>query len=381
MTTASRYEPTPTTARVPGPRLARLLRTTRLTLLLAIGAALLVGNTAVATAGKASCSVDAGQAAIDAGRYQRAIAEFSCVITAQPTAVDGYRGRVEAQLLLGRYADALTDYNRVTTTVLPAHPDAVAAIHAGYAARLAANPGDVPALTGASFARWWQFEYVHAAQILQDLLAVRPNDLYGTLFRGSSRLLHNAHASGVVDLDLAITKAPGSADVRWVVADAYTYGLVDLDRAFAEASLALGLGLDTPRVHSILATALNASGDVQAAATHVDRAIDLVTAELVAAPLLAPGQALTLGLVPGRVYEIPLPVTAGELVSIATSSKDMWDTIAVLLDPAGTPVLGSDDDNAYFAAFDWVAPQTGVYRLRVTSFEAISTGDIRVARD
>jgi hypothetical protein len=363
-------------------RLARLLRTTRLTLMLAIGAALLLGPTAVGTvaAGKAACSVADGQAAIDAGRYQRAIAEFTCVIAAQPTEVEGYRGRVEAQVLLGRYAAALTDYNRVTTTVLPVHPGAVSTIYAGYAARLAANPADVPALTGASFARWWQYDYVGAVQVLGDLLAVRPNDLYGTLFRGSSRLLHNAHASGVADLETAIAKAPASADVRWVVADAYTYGLVDLGRAFAEASLALDLGLDTPRVHAILATALNAFGDVEAAAVHVERAIELVTTELVAAPVLAPGQSMTLGLVPGRVYEIPLPVTAGEVVSIVTSSKDMWDTIAVLLDPAGTPVLGSDDDSAYFAAFDWVAPQTAIYRLRVTSFEAISTGDIKVAR-
>ena len=56
------------------------------------------------------------------------------------TEVDGYRGRIEAELLLGRYADALADYNRVTTTVLPAHPDAGDAVLAGYAERSHTTP-------------------------------------------------------------------------------------------------------------------------------------------------------------------------------------------------------------------------------------------------
>jgi hypothetical protein len=86
-------------------------------------------------------------------------------------------------------------------------------------------------------------------------------------------------------------------------------------------------------------------------------------------------------LVPGRTYEIPVAATAGETISIATSSRDFWDSIAVLLAPDGSPVVGSDDDNAYFAAFDWVAPATGTYRLQVTSFESINTGELVVTRD
>lgn len=31
--------------------------------------------------------------------------------------------------------------------------------------------------------------------------------------------------------------------------------------------------------------------------------------------------------------------------------------------------------------FDWVAPTAGTYRLRVTSFESINTGDLIVTRD
>jgi len=42
------------------------------------------------------------------------------------------------------------------------HPDANSTILAGYSARLAKAPDDVPALTGASFARWWFFDYASA---------------------------------------------------------------------------------------------------------------------------------------------------------------------------------------------------------------------------
>jgi hypothetical protein len=185
---------------------------------------------------------------------------------------------------------------------------------------------------------------------------------------------------GIADIERAIALAPQSPHVRFIVADAYTYGLPDPARAFAEASLALDWGLDTPRVHAILATAYDAFGDQAAAASEVQRSIELVTTELVTASPLASGAASTLDLVPGRTYEIPLAAVAGETISIATSSPDFYDTIAVLLAPDGTPVVGSDDENAYFAAFEYAAQETGTYRLRVTSFESVNTGELVVTR-
>jgi len=53
----------------------------------------------------------------------------------------------------------------------------------------------------------------------------------------------------------------------------------------------------------------------------------------------------------------------GQPLGITTSSKDFWDSILVLLAPDGTPVLGSDDDNFCFAAFEWIAETTGTYRM------------------
>jgi hypothetical protein len=190
-----------------------------------------------------------------------------------------------------------------------------------------------------------------------------------------------ARAEGVADLDRAIALAPGSPDVRFIVADAYTYGkLPDPQRAFAEASFALAGDLNTPRVHAILASAYLAFGNQSAAAAEIRTHIELVTTELVQASSLAAGGTLTLALVPGRSYEIPIPVTFGETVSILTSSRDFYDTILVLLAPDGTPVLGSDDYRQYFAGFQWVTAATGTYRVRVTSFESVNTGDLVVSR-
>jgi hypothetical protein len=331
-----------------------------------------------------SCSVAQGQLFIDQGRYDSAIREFSCIIDAAPAEVDGYRGRIEAELMLGRFSDAVRDYARLTARVIPMHPDAASTIYAGYDDRLAAAPTSITALTGSSFAHWWFFDYPGAIHQLDDLLALRTNDVYGNLFRGSSRVLHNSNrAKGVADLERALALAPKSPDVHYVVSDAYTYGIDDPSRAYAEASFALAGGLDTPRVHAILAAALLAFGDEAGAAAHLARHFELVTTELVSLPPLAVGASVAFAIVPGRAVEIPLVAAAGETLAVITSSPDhsIWDSICVLLAPDGTPVTGGDDTKGYMAGFSWMTPVAGTFRLRVTSFEAVLTGTLAVARN
>ena len=67
-----------------------------------------------------NCTPDAGQAFIADGRYDKAVQAFTCVIAGAPAEADGYRGRAEAEVLLGRYSDAMADYGRVTAFVEPA---------------------------------------------------------------------------------------------------------------------------------------------------------------------------------------------------------------------------------------------------------------------
>ena len=332
----------------------------------------------------AVCSAAQGQQFLDAGEYKKAISEFTCLIDLDPTGIDGYRGRIEAELMTGRFSDAVRDYARgVSAFVVPVHPDAEQVIVDGYKARLAVEPNAIPALAGLSFAYWWFFDYPAAIHVLDDLLAVQPNNVYGNLFRGSTRLLHGREqAAGAADLERAIALAPLSPDVHAIVADAYTYGkLPDAQRAFDEATLALNGGLDTPRIHAILGASYTAFGDIAAAASEIKIHIDQVTTQLVGSAPLAARSSTTVGVVPGRTYEIPIVAAAGETISILATSKDFWDTILVLLAPNGTPVVGGDDFKGYFAGFQWVAPAAATYRLRVTSFEAASTGQLMVTRN
>lgn len=351
-------------------------------LLTAVALLLTLTGWAAIPAKAAQCTVENGQLLIDTGQYRKAITEFTCVINNQPTEVEGYRGRMEAELMLGLYSDAVLDFTRVTALVVPTHPDAEAVMLAGYNDRLTANPDSIPALMGKSFTYWCFFEYNKAIPVLNHLLDIQPDNLYGNLFRGSSRLLSNTtKAKGAADLEKAIALAPTSADVRFLVADAYTYGQPDPARAFAEASLALDWGLDTPRIHAILAASYHAFGDSLSEAEHIQIHIDAVTTELVTTAPIAPDTMLELDLVPGRTYEIPVHAAAGETISIATSSGDIWDTILVLLGPDGSLTLGSDDTHYYFAAFEYVVGETGTYRILVTSFESASTGELVVTRE
>ena len=328
----------------------------------------------------ASCSAEQGQVFLDAAEYAKAIKEFTCVVDGNPTDVEGYKGRIEAQLMLRLYSDALRDYTRVTAFVLPLNPGAITGIVAAYEERLKTDPGDIAALTGQSFAYWYDFDYAAAIHVLNQLLAVAPNDPYGTLFRGSSRFLRG-RTGGAADLEHAIELDPENPNVHFIVADAYTYGATpDPQRAFDEATLALDGGLNTARVRAIRAASYLAFGDVAAAGFEIKIHLDLVTTQLLVASPLPAGSSVNLSVVPGRTWEVPIAVTAGETVSVLTSSKNYWDTILVLLAPDGTPVLGSDDYKSYFAGFVWVAPASGTYTIRTSFFEAVNTGTILLSR-
>jgi len=69
----------------------------------ACAAALLVMEHTGFARAQPPCTVKKGPDDIDQGRYKSAAKEFSCVIDTQPAEVEGYRGRAEAELLLGLY--------------------------------------------------------------------------------------------------------------------------------------------------------------------------------------------------------------------------------------------------------------------------------------
>jgi hypothetical protein len=133
-------------------------------------------------------------------------------------------------------------------------------------------------------------------------------------------------------------------------------------------------------VAAILASSAFATGHPLQGAAYLQHHLDLVTTETVTAGPLGKGGSVPCDLVAGRTYEIAIDAVAGQPLSLRSDSPSgaIYDSIMVLIDPSGTPVVGNDDFIDYFAGFDFTPSTTGRYTVRVTSFEGVSTGDLVV---
>ncbi len=266
-------------------------------------------------------SHDPGQRLIDRGQLNKAYRYYSALIKEHPASIDGYRGRIETLVLMRQYAHALADYSRIVANVIPTQPDAISKMLSDYQDRLAQKPQDVPALSGGSFVHWCSFDFDTASEWVDRLLIVRPQSPYGLLYRGSLRTLSGSDIqAGIQDLEAAIGLDGWNPHVRFVVADAFTYGAPNATRAFWEANLAIVLGLDTPRLRAILAASYFSFGFPELAARELLKHINVVTESTMTTSPLAEGDTFTLDLVAGLTYEIPVHATAGSSLSLVTDS-------------------------------------------------------------
>ena len=262
-----------------------------------------------------------------------------------------------------------------------AAPNAFGTIYDHYAARLSVDPDSIPALTGASFARWVNFDYPQAIQVLNQLLDVAPDDLFGTLFRGSSRLLHGkTTAKGVAELEPG-NRARSGQPRRPV----HRCGRVHLRparsrscRGRSEPRPRLGpRHCPRPRHPCRLAQRVR-----RAVAGRRAHRASLRPRHDRAHQHSAPGgrRSGDARSRPGAVVRHPdRGKCRADDLDLDVQPR-LWDSIAVLFAPDGAPVVGSDDDNVYLAEFDWEAVATGTYVLYVTSFESVSTGELVVER-
>ena len=118
--------------------------------------------------------------------------------------------------------------------------------------------------------------------------------------------------------------------------------------AFAEAPFALA-GLKTPRVHPIL-------------------------------PALSVVGALTLPLVPRRSYEIPIPATAGQTLSILTSGRDVHDTILCCSRPTVHRCWGAMSTDSSLPDSNAWPRRAAFSESGFTSFESVDILDLVVRR-
>lgn len=323
-----------------------------------------------------------GQALLDAGDYRGAIAAFSCAAKAAPEALNAYRGRIEASLLSGAYADAVGDDTAIMIHVIPTTPDAFESMIADYESRLAGAPDNITLLAGLSFAQWWVSDYAAAIDTLDHILELDPDNRYATAFRGSSRYFNEEFEDGDADFARALELEPDNAHLQFVLADAYIYGAGDYANARIAALEANELGLHTPRLNMILATAYSAEGDEATAAQYFAEHIRSATTNMVQGDLLAAGEIVTLEFVPGRSYTIPLEVTAGETLTVNLDSPaDGVDTMLVLVAPDGSLVAATDDVVDLNAGLEGVIiAEGGTYNLLIATFEGAGTGEVIVTR-
>lgn len=81
----------------------------------------------------------------------------------------------------------------------------------------------------------------------------------------------------------------------------------------------------------------------------------------------------------GRLYRIPFDALTGERLGVAANSQTV-DSLLVLLDPDGNPIMANDDGgrglNSFFVEF--VLPKDGNYTLLVGHARGGSEGDIQL---
>jgi tetratricopeptide (TPR) repeat protein len=332
-----------------------------------------------------------GEAFAKSGDYDAAIAAFTCAIESDPLDIDAYRGRIEARLMIGAYSDAMLDYADVKVQIVPENPDALEQILAYYQAALAEDAGNVALLSGYSFAQWYNFDYEGAIETLEQLLALDPDNFYGLTLHGNNEFFLGDQEAGEADFTRVLELAPDSADVYFIMADGYLYGLGDLENSLEAVTTATGMGLDTPRTDAILATCYFYMGDVEQALTYYAKHIERTSREAVAGEPLDQGESMSLTMIPGKTYHLPIEAEANETLTITVESviesdgamgeQNEVDSIMILLGADGLPVTGNDDNVGLNAGFEFTVTEAGEYTLVLGTFEGAGSGDVVLTRE
>jgi tetratricopeptide (TPR) repeat protein len=323
-----------------------------------------------------------GQRAFADEEYIAAVDAFSCAIAADPQFVPAYREQVVAYLFAGQYYDALNTYTRLRAVVVPQQPDALDQIKDYYTSALESAPSDSALLTGYSFALWITGDPEQALVTLNSLTEVQPDSQYGLVFLGSASMFAGDFETGEAAFARALEADPDNAQLHFVLADGYLYGMGDVDRAFAFANSASALGLTVPRITAIQATYYLVNEDDQTAAEYFVLHIGDAASEIVETDPLEVGDTRTLEFLPGRAYRLPVELAAGDTLSITiTSENDGVDSLLVVLDSDGNPVTANDDTDGFNAGLNWLAPRSDRYEILLTTFEAVGTGEIVLTRN
>lgn len=189
-------------------------------------------------------------------------------------------------------------------------------------------------------------------------------------------------------LDEAVSDYTAALDL---IPDAQTYfrralsyaALEQLDNALADFDAALELDGQNPVLYVYRGYVYATSGQSQLAAEDYLTYINLIETERTDGAALESGAAVMAQIEPGAVFAYPLEVKVGTYfsgIAISTDENTPIDTVMVLLDETGKPLIGDDDsgNNGAALVLNYEIPNSGQYMLLIANSTGGGSGQIAV---
>jgi tetratricopeptide (TPR) repeat protein len=338
-----------------------------------------------------------GDAALEAGNFEAAALDYSLFIYLNPTAAVGYFERARAYTELERLDDALADMN--TALSLPAPSEAFTAILHDSRARLHLRLNDLeralsdftasiaaaPDRPDAYFARATIYQETGDFELAladwDQVLAAAPDNVQSRFNRAQILTRLERYAAAQDDYTRLIAAQP--REPRFYAGRAMTYFQQgDPELALADINRAVELDAENPVYR------LQRAGIYQQVERPADAAQDYLAwvqaiqrTENDRVLTLIPGVSQFFLLAQGDVFVLRFEADAGRSIRLsATSPADTpVDSLLVVLDPTGNPLIGNDDSGGRLdAALIFDAPVTGIYSVVLSHALGNPNGPVRV---
>jgi tetratricopeptide (TPR) repeat protein len=316
-----------------------------------------------------------------------AIADYTRVIDLNPTYVFSYSQRANLYLAAEDYESALADLDQVVF-LNPANLfsfDARSLVHEELNNRAERR---FDALIVGALDNLFNAEYERALDDLTDALAIEQIDetnlAYAYYNRGVVQTALADNEAALADFERAVELNPALGPAYFeiqLIQDAEgdsAAGLATLDRAIENAP-------DYASAWLSRAFAYEEAGDFAASSPDYWRWLELINLrDIDWTDRSTVGQPFIVEMEYGHLYRVPFTVTEGATVSAEARTLDIGgssvDTLLVILDSDGTPLIANDDGGENFnsAIAGFALPGAGTYTLAVGHAGAGSSGPVEV---
>ncbi|MDX1994655.1 MAG: tetratricopeptide repeat protein [bacterium] len=328
------------------------------------------------------------------GEYTLAVGDFDRLLELNPDFPEGHYRRGLAYLSLGDYADAVNDFDQAIA-LLPEYGDAYAA--RGDAHHALGNFEDALDDYGEFVRLGGELDPVQQERIEvmeMALTATAQPAPTGTRRPSSTPRATATHVATATRAATATQVAASSAritptadsEAAQTALDRGSALLADGDCAAAMEEFTEAVRLDPNQLYAWISRAYCRSilGEDQPAAEDALRFVELQEQEVIEGDALETDEIVTLEMVYGRVYRLPLELREGETITLsAVPEPDGVDTLIVLLAPDGTPLIHNDDYDLSNTVLEsrivnFPVPESGTYTLIVTHAGGNNTGAVGV---